>query len=1371
MKRALIRALLGVAGLIVPEGLSGGDIHDAVTSGNVAKVRALLTADSSLASAPQGTAATQPLHLAAAAGKTDAMVVLLDAGAAIGAADRAGWTALHSAAHGLQREATALLLTRGADVDAKTAEGLTPLRLAIGPVRASEPRHDDAQAVGVVSLLLEGGASPSQADPDGYATPLDDAVCQDLPLCAAALLKAGAPADPPRADPRHPLALSPLGRAAMLGAARTAKVLIEHGACVDGGNPRLAAPVALAALLGQKEILVMLLDAGAQPVLPGPGRSTCLHTLALVPSWSHTRCASAWRDVIGQLLRAIGSAAETPGDAAPAISSEASAAAVKALGERSAALDRPVDYRGCAQALLDYGLPVDVTGARRVTALQFASKTGNLEAVRFLLEHGAQATCRDRWGFSALEYATEAGQTAAVRLLAGSGADLKGSTTDGRTALHLAAARGSAELVTALLAHQPDLEARDAFGETPLQKASLLGRIEAARLLVQAGARVTSVNRHGRAPLHGAAMGRSGALQALEEQRRRPGAETYRTGPGPGDEADYRALAELLIDKGADVTAKDSKSETPLCVAAFTGNEPVLRLLVEKGADVGAKGPDEATPLHLAAHRGSQPAVQLLLDRGADVRARNRYGNTPLHTLAYGAGNPEVAQLLLAAGADLEARNNDGEPGNGQTPLSAAAAGGHVALTQLLLARGADVAAVDGTGATPLHWAALKGHAETVRLLLDGGAPTRVKDRAGATPAAHCVFQNRLECLTLIHQRDATVLGVQGENGVTLLHVAAGLGHADIVRFLLGQGLKPDARDSAGVTPLHAAAQRLTRADLEGMQAQAEALLGRPRAAHTRGPGSGWAVGASQAEAAAALLDAGAQIEARAGPAGDTPLRIACGQGNIEVARVLLEHGADAMLRAPQYGELLIHNAADYGQADLVKLFLEHGVGPGVRDRLGTTPLHYASQSPFALPRQFLEVAALLSTAGADVNARMTKGGHTPLHRAVDTGNHYLAESLVFHGANATGADPGAGESPLQMAVRKSDKAMVAVLAARGLFPHRHVLRLGLGDKRSIVAVVNGDAITASDAIAYAGGPRALFEADSVTDLQDPDRLPAILDRVHATLAGRAHDLVALRLQHWACASAGVQVPAAEEGNAAEEVRRRLRLPPGQLFQGSAGTGFEPGRVADQFLGKGLLPAAPLQLALRRLDWTVDDFRRVCTWLAAARQYAIEVIDPEIEITEPDIRQAYEEDLRCPPAPQELRLQLITLADQAAGEALLAQLREGADFTALARRHSTHASAGKGGDQGWLQTGSLRAELSGAFTEFRPGAIAGPVSLDGKVYLLRVSDVKAAARPALAEAAQAIRQRLHDAERERRRAQLIEALRQAADIEWHLESP
>ena len=171
---------------------------------------------------------------------------------------------------------------------------------------------------------------------------------------------------------------------------------------------------------------------------------------------------------------------------------------------------------------------------------------------------------------------------------------------------------------------------------------------------------------------------------------------------------------------------------------------------------VGCGGP---SGIHKAAAKGNIEAVKKHLAAGADVNAKDVDGETPLD-LTIRWNQPETADLLrkhggktgeefsiheaagknrngdieavrkhLASGTDVNAKDS-----LASTALRYAVGGGHKEIVELLIAKGADVNAKHKYGSTPLHWAAGDGHNEIVELLIANGADVNAKADNGRTP-------------------------------------------------------------------------------------------------------------------------------------------------------------------------------------------------------------------------------------------------------------------------------------------------------------------------------------------------------------------------------------------------------------------------------------------------------------------------------------------------------------------------------------------------------------------------------------------------------------------------------------------------------------
>ena len=132
---------------------------------------------------------------------------------------------------------------------------------------------------------------------------------------------------------------------------------------------------------------------------------------------------------------------------------------------------------------------------------------------------------------------------------------------------------------------------------------------------------------------------------------------------------------------------------TLLSLAAYKGLPGICEVLLAEGADINMQSTgDSYFAIHEAAHNCSTACLCLLLRAGADVNARGNNGATPLH-IASEAGHVDAAKVLIAAGANLEVRD-----GRGHTPLRCAIYFGHRELALTLLRAGAPITAL------PMKW-------------------------------------------------------------------------------------------------------------------------------------------------------------------------------------------------------------------------------------------------------------------------------------------------------------------------------------------------------------------------------------------------------------------------------------------------------------------------------------------------------------------------------------------------------------------------------------------------------------------------------------------------------------------------------------------
>ncbi len=99
---------------------------------------------------------------------------------------------------------------------------------------------------------------------------------------------------------------------------------------------------------------------------------------------------------------------------------------------------------------------------------------------------------------------------------------------------------------------------------------------------------------------------------------------------------------KYLIERGADVNAKEQYGNTPLHWASIENRIELAKLLIERGADVNAKRNDEETPLHTASWKNRIETAKLLIEKGADLEAKCNKGKTPFDW----ARSDEMKELL-----------------------------------------------------------------------------------------------------------------------------------------------------------------------------------------------------------------------------------------------------------------------------------------------------------------------------------------------------------------------------------------------------------------------------------------------------------------------------------------------------------------------------------------------------------------------------------------------------------------------------------------------------------------------------------------------------------------------------------------------------
>jgi ankyrin repeat protein len=615
----------------------------------------------------------------------------------------------------------------------------------------------------------------------------------------------------------------------------------------------------------------------------------------------------------------------------------------------------------------------------------------------------------------------------------------------------------------------------------------------------------------------GALVALSGALAPVAAQDTKPMVRvattspsavkpTARVAPAVADAAMQGDLAKVraLLAQQSDVNVPQGDGMTALHWAADRGDVAMTALLLRSGAKLtGTTRNGGYTPLHVAARAGHGAVVQALLGAGADVGTLTATGATAMH-LAASAGDAVSVKALLAKKADPNAR----ESAWGQTPLMFAAAENRAEAARALLAGGADASIkskmVDLTEELARQQAAAKKRNEVLFSYL----PQKTRD--SIIDASAKAAEKLMADAAAARNRAAATAGMPAPAAPAAAPPAAAAVAAVAAAPAPAASTAAPAAAASAPAPAVAAAPA-PKADpaLRGYKigvaapptndltpAQIQQAIEAGRALFSSGPV------AKTTESAELFEGQVSGYEATVGGMGGlTALHHAARQGNIEAAMAILDAGANINAVTTSDSTTALLMAAINGQFDLAMQLVKRGADVKIGSSAGLTPLYaalntmWAPRSRYPQPQAVqtqkvthLELMEAMLTAGADPNVRLKKNlwffaynncgnancglealdGTTPFWRAAYAVDVDAMKMLKDRGAIDTlpsfrpvaanranrariaggaGGAGGPGELPGAFVVpRDIDSASKAVPPGIGVYPIHAVAGVGYGN-------------------------------------------------------------------------------------------------------------------------------------------------------------------------------------------------------------------------------------------------------------------------------------------------------------------------------------
>ncbi|GLA47313.1 hypothetical protein AnigIFM63604_001510 [Aspergillus niger] len=755
-----------------------------------------------------------------------------------------------------------------------------------------------------------------------------------------------------------------------------------------------------------------------------------------------------------------------------------------------------------AELLLSKGADIDGHWMEFGSCLQVFSKRGNLEAVEFLLDQGADINDAGGENGNALQVACGAGHAEIAQLLLQKGADVHAPGKAIGTALYAASANGNIRIVEMIFDHVKADHIGSNFDadiNIALQAACANGHLDIVKMLLDRGIKV-----HDTMLCKAAENGNTGLIQLLLGRGACVNPQTKHCQSINLEE--YRPIDDVYPDT------------SPLHLAAFNGHETAVSCLLDSGADIHIQRPLHPTGTGrnhgiTKFERSMSSPLQAACYKGHAYVARRLFAHDPWGYIEHQTftsalqislehSQHEVASILLSEAIHVgfnaeifsEIFLHSCSKGyksfvvqilerftviNWPDGLLEAAEHGRAGTVDVLLSRGADVNARNGSGESAISLAVnqMKMQADSktndfyafdTYYGLDEDAPDYMGTLATLINAGHafdsflsvnmshlvrCIVRaGRLDILTALESSGISLFKEPGTYSEALV-LASSRCRAEMLRYLLS--IQTTIRSEAlfvQPTKIKAEAQSTLRKPLSHMSLW-ESEESESMTDYTE------------------VISALTQHDAQAARLITEPFKEAMYHGHVGCVQVfvdlftkdnihraaictrlvsltlpsvkmlsfLLSQGADPDTRHFETGRTLLHRAAARGDENALQSILSSSPHISLQSGEQGTALHAA------VVRGFYGAAELILRSGADVDAPCTLLG-TPLAAVMAQSwvtfraicHRSCAELLLDWGADADSFDQCLG-TPIDIAYKAGNREGVELLLERGaLDPRNH---------------------------------------------------------------------------------------------------------------------------------------------------------------------------------------------------------------------------------------------------------------------------------------------------------------------------------------------
>ena len=450
-----------------------------------------------------------------------------------------------------------------------------------------------------------------------------------------------------------------------------------------------------------------------------------------------------------------------------------------------------------------------------------AARVGNLRAMEYALHKlGVSVDAKEGGGITPLLAAAADGHAEAMRFLLERGANIHAQLQSGGSVATLAASSGNVDaLRTAIAFGANTTNAR--HGWSILSQAVGGGNIDAMKLAMECGCSVEETGSSSYGPIHKAAH--SGSVDGIRFIWERCRARDVDARTGDGFTALLLALSnghleatKYLLSLGADIHAITQQGWNAMMCAAQSGCVPVMEFLLAQGLSINFVTDGGYSVCYAAALGGRTQSLDFACKHGAVLSpsktivspAAGAAQSSSLAVLRYlfahGAdedpdvvaglpfevalryGTPETVALFVAHGASLEAVRND------KTALMLAAGEGNDKTMRMLIEHGARASDLQPDGWSVVHFAALSGKSDAIRVALEHGGDIHATWPADLYSVAHAAaYAGMCDAVSFIVHCGGTLAPLI--TGRSVAATAQSQNHNDAARFCLSVSSMGDA--------------------------------------------------------------------------------------------------------------------------------------------------------------------------------------------------------------------------------------------------------------------------------------------------------------------------------------------------------------------------------------------------------------------------------------------------------------------------------------------------------------------------------------------------------------------------------------------------